>query len=178
MRMVTAELLLHPVRLRVVQALLGDRVLTTGELHAELPDVPTASLYRHVALLAGAGMLEVADEHRVRGAVERSYRLVPDAVSLGPERMRSLAADEHRRAFAVFTAGLLADYDRYLEGAGQQPDLGADGVSYRQLALWLADDEVPEFLREVREVLQRYAAAGPAEGRRRRMLTTVLMPAG
>src|SRR6185312_3636275 len=115
-RMVTAELLLHPVRLRVVQALLGDRVLTTGELHAELPDVPTASLYRHVALLAGAGMLEVADEHRVRGAVERSYRLVPDAVSLGPERMRSLAADEHRRAFAVFTAGLLADYDRYLEG--------------------------------------------------------------
>jgi hypothetical protein len=62
-RMVTAELLLHPVRLRVVQALLGDRVLTTGDLHAELPDVPTASLYRHVAVLAGAGVLEVAYEH-------------------------------------------------------------------------------------------------------------------
>jgi DNA-binding transcriptional ArsR family regulator len=176
--MVTTELLLHPVRLRVVQALLGDRVLTTGDLHAELPDVPTASLYRHVAVLAGAGMLEVVDEHKVRGAVERRYRLVPGAVSLGPERMGSLDADEHRRAFAVFATGLLADYDRYLERAGEQPDLGADGVSYRQLALWLADDEVPEFLREVREVLQRYAEAGPGEGRRRRVLTTVLLPAG
>jgi hypothetical protein len=103
---------------------------------------------------------------------------VPDAVSLGPERMRSLDTDGHRRAFAVFVAGLLSDYDRYLDGAGEQPDLGADGISYRQLALWLADDEVPEFLREVREVLQRYAAAGPAEGRRRRMFTTVLLPAG
>jgi len=149
-----------------------------GDLHGELPDVPTASLYRHVAVLAEAGMLEVAGEHKVRGAVERSYRLGLDAGSLGPERMRSLARDEHRRAFAVFAAGLMADYDRYLQGAGPQPDLGADGISYRQLALWLADDEVPEFLREVREVLQRYAAAGPAEGRRRRLLTTVLMPAG
>ena len=176
--MVTAELLLHPVRLRVVRALLGDRVLTTGDLHAELPDVPTASLYRHVAALVGAGVLEVADEHKVRGAVERSYRLVTEAASIGPDGALEVTSDGHRRAFAVFVAGLLADYDRYLEGAGQQPDLGADGVSYRHLALWLADDEVPEFLRDVREVLQRYAGAGPAEGRRRRVLTTVLLPAG
>jgi hypothetical protein len=48
--MTTADLLLHPVRLRIVQAFLGDRALTTGDLRAELPDVPPASLYRHVAL--------------------------------------------------------------------------------------------------------------------------------
>ena len=30
--MTTADLLLHPVRLRIVQAFLGDRALTTSEL--------------------------------------------------------------------------------------------------------------------------------------------------
>jgi Helix-turn-helix domain len=40
----SADLLLHPVRLRVVQAFLGDRALTTSELRSELPDVPAASI--------------------------------------------------------------------------------------------------------------------------------------
>jgi len=71
----TADLLLHPVRLRIVQAFLGDRALTTGELRAELPDVPPASLYRHIARLVDAGVLGVVSERRVRGAVERTYIL-------------------------------------------------------------------------------------------------------
>jgi hypothetical protein len=36
----SADLLLHPVRLRIVQAFLGDRALTTTQLRGELPDVP------------------------------------------------------------------------------------------------------------------------------------------
>ena len=73
--MASADLLLHPVRLRIVKAFLGDRALTTGQLAAELDDVPPGSLYRHVALLAKAGVLQVVAERRVRGAVERTYTL-------------------------------------------------------------------------------------------------------
>ncbi len=58
--MTSADLLLHPVRLRIVQAFLGDRALTTTELQAELPDVPAASLYRQVARLVDGGVLGVA----------------------------------------------------------------------------------------------------------------------
>ena len=52
-----ADLLLHPIRLRVVQAFLGDRALTTAGLRAELPDVPPASLYRHIGRLVDGGVL-------------------------------------------------------------------------------------------------------------------------
>src|SRR3712207_4096878 len=96
-RVATGDLLLHPVRLRIVQAFLGERALTTAELGAELDDVPTASLYRHVALLADAGVLTVAEERRVRGAAERRYRLVLEAASADPAGM---SADDHRRGFA------------------------------------------------------------------------------
>ena len=71
----SAELLLHPVRLRIMQAFLGDRALTTSQLSAELSDVPAASLYRHVARLVRANVLQVVAERQVRGAVERTYVL-------------------------------------------------------------------------------------------------------
>src|SRR5450432_1850225 len=74
----TIDLLLHPVRLRVVHAMSGGRTHTTSDLCARLPDVPKTTLYRHVGLLAEGGVLEVADEQRVHGAVERHYRLRRD----------------------------------------------------------------------------------------------------
>ena len=74
--MTTADLLLHPVRLRIVQAFLGDRALTTSDLAAELADIPPASLYRHVARLVDAGVLAVVGIFRQR-AKQRRQQSVP-----------------------------------------------------------------------------------------------------
>lgn len=172
--MATADLLLHPVRLRVVQAFLGDRTLTTTDLRAELPDVAPATLYRHVGVLAGAGVLEVVEERKVRGAVERSYRLVPAAASLGPEEAAGMTAEEHRRAFTTFVATLLADFDRYLDHG--DTDLARDGVGYRQAALWLTDEEFGRLVGDLRAVLRDAMANEPGGGRRRRLVTTVHLP--
>jgi hypothetical protein len=171
----TVDLLLHPVRLRVVQAFLGDRTLTVADLRAELPDVPAASLYRHVGLLAGAGVLTVVGERRVRGAAERSYRLDVTAASVGPEEAAGVGVEEHRRAFATFVAGLLADFDRYL--ARPDVDLGRDGVGYRQAALWLDDDEFAGLLADLRAAIGARLDQGPGGSRRRRLVSTVLLPA-
>lgn len=175
--MASADLLLHPVRLRIVQALLGHRALTTGELATELPDVPPATLYRQVAVLAGAGVLEVVGERKVRGAVERTYRLVLEAASVGAEEAAAMDVEQHRRAFATFVAALLADFDRYLDGSGGAPDLVGDGVGYRQAALWLTDEEFGILLAELQAAVMSRMANRPAAGRRRRVLSTVLLPA-
>src|SRR3712207_7822816 len=102
--MATADLLLHPVRLRIVQAFLGDRTLTTADLRTELPDVPPATLYRHVGVLAEAGVPTVVGERKARGAAERSYRLVTEAASGGPAGAAATSADVHRRALPTFVA--------------------------------------------------------------------------
>jgi hypothetical protein len=167
---VKANLLLHPIRLRIIQAFLGDRALTTGQLATELPDVPPGSLYRHVGLLVSAGVLSVASEHRVRGAVERSYVLQVAAA----EGDAAMSAEEHRRAFMAFVAGLLADFDRYLELG--EPDLARDGAGYRMAALWLSDAELAELLRELATVLEPRMGNAAAPGRRRRIVAGTLMP--
>lgn len=175
--MTTAELLLHPVRLRVVQALLGGRELTTAGLRTELADVPTATLYRHVGVLVGAGVLVVSRETRVRGAVERTYRLQVERAGVGPEEAATMSPTEHRAAFTAFVAGLLDVFDRYLDG--DDVDLGRDLVGYRQVALEATDAELERLLAAVRAAVAQTGAGttgGPAAGRRRRLLTTVLIP--
>lgn len=175
--MATADLLLHPVRLRIVQAFLGDRTLTTADLRSELPDVPAATLYRHVGVLAEAGVLAVVGERRVRGAAERSYRLVTEAASVGAADAAAMSVDEHRRAFATFVAALLADFDRYADAAaGPGLDPAADGVGYRQLALWLDDEEFTELVTELRAVLTARMALEPDGVRRRRIVSQVFLP--
>ncbi|HEY2239285.1 MAG TPA: helix-turn-helix domain-containing protein [Streptosporangiaceae bacterium] len=172
--MATADLLLHPVRLRIVQAFLGDRALTTSQLAAELSDVPAASLYRHVARLVDAGVLAAVAERRVRGALERTYELRLDATAIGPDELAAMTADEHRQAFVAFVAGLLGDFDRYL--ARGDIDFQRDGAGYRLGAFWLDDAEYEELLAELNQVLLSRLPNQPRPGRRRRLIGSVLLP--
>jgi len=173
--MASADLLLHPVRLRIVQAFLGDRSLTTSQLAAELDDVPVGSLYRHVGMLAKAGVLHVAAEQRVRGAVERTYILRQAAAQLNADEVAAMTADDHRHAFMAFVAGLLVEADRYL--ATGKPDPARDGAGYRMAALWLSDAELSEFLRDLASIIQPRLANPPAKTRRRRVVAGVILPA-
>jgi hypothetical protein len=171
----SADLLLHPVRLRIVQAFLGERALTTGELRDELPDVPAGSLYRHVARLVDGGVLAVVAERRVRGALERTYVLRNSAARLGVKEVAAMSRDEHRQAFLAFVAGLIGDFDRYL--ARDEVDPLRDGASYNLAAMWLDDAELAELARELYIVLEPRLAHQPGPGRRRRLLATVMLPA-
>lgn len=171
--MASADLLLHPVRLRIVKAFLGDRALTTTDLGAELADVPAGSLYRHVARLAKEGVLQVVAERRVRGTVERTYALRLLAARMGPAEAAAMSPDEHEQAFLAFVAGLLADFDRYLAAT---PDLVRDGVSYNVGAMWLSDEEHAALLRELAMVIQPRLANAQRKGRRRRMVYSVFLP--
>jgi Helix-turn-helix domain len=171
----SADLLLHPVRLRIVKAFLGDRALTTAQIVAELDDVPAGSVYRHVARLAGAGVLQVVAERRVRGAVERTYTLRLFAAQISPGEVAAMTPDDHAHAFTAYVAGLLADFDRYL--ASVEFDPVRDGAAYRVAAMWLSDGEYAELVRELVGVLQPRLSHAPAKGRRRRLVYTVVLPA-
>lgn len=172
--MASADLLLHPLRLRIVQAFLGDRELTTGQLLAELDGVGPATLYRQVATLARAGVLQVVGERQVRGTVERTYALSVQDAQLGEDDLRGMTGEDHRRAFMAFLAGLLADVDRYIDTG--DVDLERDGAGYRTVGLWLTADELMAMVSEIGAAVQARAGLGPAPGRTRRLLSTVLIP--
>jgi Helix-turn-helix domain len=170
----SADLLLHPARMRIVQAFLGDRALTTNQLRSELPDVPAGSLYRHVAKLVAGGVLNVVGERRVRGAVERTYVLRTSAARLNLDEVAKMTPDELRHTFLAFVAWLISDFDRYLARGDVDPI--RDGADFRVAGMWLDDTEFMDLLQELMRVLQPRVANPPKPGRKRRILTTVLLP--
>ncbi|MFF0154521.1 helix-turn-helix domain-containing protein [Micromonospora sp. NPDC005203] len=171
--MATADLLLHPVRMRILQTLFDTDPLTTTQLRERLPDVPPATMYRHIAVLVEAGVLEVVDERRVRGTVERSYRVRQDQGTVSPAARAAMTLDDHRRAYTTFVASLLGDFDRYL--AHEHADPHRDGVVYRQAAVWLTDEEFATMVAEIEHAVVSRTGNTRA-GRTRRVVSLVVVP--
>ncbi|MCK2239066.1 MULTISPECIES: helix-turn-helix domain-containing protein [unclassified Crossiella] len=170
----TLELLAHPVRLRIVHAMSGGRELTTAQLCARLPDTSKAMVYRHVDLLATAGILEVAEERRVRGAVERRYRLRHDRAAVDAEAVAAATSEDHRRVFATAMAVLVAEFNAYLDRENSNPT--ADLVGYRQHAVWLSREELEEMIGELRRVLLPRLTNQPAADRAQYLLSPIMFP--
>lgn len=168
------ELLMHPVRLRVVHALSGGHTRTVAELCTRMPDVSQATVYRQVGVLVEGGLLEVAEERRVHGAVERRYRLHRARATIRPEAGASMSLAEHRETFAAAVAVLVAEFNAYLDRDDAQPY--RDGVGYRQLSLWLNRRELAGLQRELGRLIQGVRDNKPGPGRRQYLVSPIVFP--
>jgi DNA-binding transcriptional ArsR family regulator len=177
------DLILHPIRMRLILALGAGVPMAAAQLLERMPDVPPATLYRHLTVLRQGGIITFADEpgpretgeRRTRGAVERRFVLRAGAASLAPEDLASATPDDHLRWFASFLASLLGSFSRYV-GAGV-PDLARDGVGYREVVLQLSDDELVQMSIALNTALMPFVANVPGNGRTARLFATVLLPA-
>ena len=172
----TLDLLLHPVRMRIVYAMSGGVTRTTSDLLARMPDISKATVYRHVSLLAEAGVLEVVSEQRVHGAVERRYRLYRPRAIIDPDAAASMTLEEHRHGFAAAMAALVAEFNTYLDQDHADPT--GDKVGYRQIPLWLSKDELAELISQIRTILVSKMDNQPGPGRRLHLLSPILFPMG
>jgi DNA-binding transcriptional ArsR family regulator len=172
--MATADLLLHPVRMRILQALFDADPLTTSQLRDRLPDIAPATMYRHIAVLADGGVLEVVEEKRVRGTVERSYRVREEHGAVDPAARAAMTREDHLRAFTTFAASLMADFDRYLARKDANPTL--DGVVYRQAAVWLTEEEFAAMVEEIESAVVARMGNARDDGRIRHVISLVVVP--
>jgi DNA-binding transcriptional ArsR family regulator len=170
----TIELLLHPLRLRIVHAMSGGRVLTTAQLRARMPDVSKATMYRQVSLLSDGGILEVDGEQQVGGTVERRYRLCQTSAVISAETAASASLDDYRRAFATAMTALLGEFNAYLDRGNADP--AADAVGFRQHALWLSSSERDELIGDMRNAVVPHLQNEPAPDRRHHLLSPILFP--
>jgi DNA-binding transcriptional ArsR family regulator len=170
------DLVLHPVRMRIMNALSGSPGLTSLQLAGRLSDVPQATLYRQISRLARAGLLQVLEERPVRGTVEKVYVLNRSAPAhVDPQGFSQLSKEDHLRFFNAFTVALLDEFSRYLNHT-PQVDPVADGVGYTQVVLTMSDAELAEFAHTVNLALLPYLAAEDAPGRKKRIFSTIMIP--
>jgi hypothetical protein len=143
-------------------------------LFASLPDVSKATVYRQVSILVKGGLLDVVGQRRVRGAVERSYRLHDARLTIDREAAEAMSIADHRQGFAAAITALIADFNTYLDREGADPV--ADSVSYAQAPVWLTDRELGRLISEIRRIITANTDNMPRPDRRLYVFSPILFP--
>ncbi len=167
------DVLMHPVRMRIMVALAGQH-LTAQQLMTRLPGVPQATLYRHLAILTQQQVLKVVEERAVRGTVEKVYAMNGTNALLRPEDLAGMSSEEHLSTFMIFLVSLLDEFQRYVASEGA--DFVADGAGYRATPFFLSDKEYQSAAAEMNAVLEPYLENSPSAERRRRLFATIVIP--
>ena len=160
-----AEVVMNPVRQRIFQYFLLHETGTVKELRKALPDVPSASLYRHIRILSDHAILMVVDENRIRGTIESVYRLNKDALA---------TEDEGGNAVQMSLLGICASFARYFAGGNVDPQ--RDMLLLTNCTLLLTDEEFSGFLSEINEIALKYMKAEVTESSKTRQITLISAP--
>ncbi len=169
-----ADLILHPIRMRILMALSEGRK-TSQQLVYELGDVPQATLYRHIARLAKAKIIQVVEERQIRGNLEKVYAMEEHMGTISAEEALHFSKDDHLRYFIAFTTSLVDDFSRYLQHR-QTIDLATDNIAFQKFPLELNDKELKLISEKINAAFKQYSNNQPGEGRRRRIISFVIMP--
>jgi DNA-binding transcriptional ArsR family regulator len=170
----TYDLLLHPVRMGIVQNLIGDRKLTAQQMAEQLPHVPQATLYRHLNKLLEAGIIAVLEEKPVRGTVEKVYGLVTESMQAINEEAVHASREDHKRYFFTYMIGLMDDLEHYFQAGSV--DMIKDGLSYRRGKYYMTDEEYSAFIGDLANTFGKVIKNGPAPGRKARTIGLVMIP--
>lgn len=173
------DLLVHPIRLRIIQTL-GQDHLTTQELARRLPDVPVSSLYRHLQLLRRGKVLDVVESRQVNGIEEKVYAIT-GRTHLGPEEMAQLSGDEHVKYFATYLLTLLQNFAGYIGSAQDEDgrvDLAADYAGYTEVIYYADEAELQAFQAALGAALRPMIENKATAERRRYRMAIIAHPTG
>lgn len=166
-----AKVVLHPVRLRIVQQL-GGRNRTTAQLREALPDIPQATLYRHVAALLDAEVVAVVDERRSRGAIERTLALGDRMAAIDHAELSAMSSAQLSTAFLAFLGDVTGDFDRFL---GADSPEARELVGFARTPLYVSREDLATIQAGLAELLTPYLTERE-DGQQRVNLATILLP--
>lgn len=176
-----AELIVHPLRLRIIQAL-GSEQLTASEISAALPDAPRSSIYRHLRLLLEGGMIQVAETRLVNGIQEKVYAMARSAFLRG-EDVAGLSAAQHEQMFAIWMATAMQSFTAFLQRSTAEhgrPELATDMAGYTEAVFYATDEEMAALSNALNGALLPFIGRQPlseaGSRRRKRKLATITHP--
>lgn len=152
-----AEILMHPVRIKISQALMRNKEsgLTPLEMVKIIQDVPQATLYRHIQMLLDAGVIKVINEKKVRSVTEKYYALNEDAARLDSTDWKTTKMEEKISFISYYQLSLLSQYQNYLSSLEHKSN-SEDRATFSLLELNIEEEEFENFQRELNDLMLKY----------------------
>lgn len=168
------DLLMNPVRMKIIQSLLIGKKMTVQRIGERMSETPQATLYRHLNKLLKSGVIEVVEENQIRGTVEKVYGLAGNFMAKTNEQMLSLTSEEHSKYFFTFLMNLMEEFDQYINQESR--DMMKDGVMYRKAEMYMNDEEFKEYMTGLSALMSRYINNEPSSDRKLRTFGSIIIP--
>lgn len=158
---------MNSTRQRIMQVIMTKKEATSAEIGEELPDVPRASLYRHIKVLLDAKVIVVVREAFKRGSVEKTY-------AIASQMPYEDSNEEYNSLIQSALMGLQGEFHRYF--CGENPDPQRDLLTVGSASLVMSDEEMKDFITAYGELIRKYMPNKPVEGRKVRKVTLIVSP--
>lgn len=159
--------------MRIIAVLTG-QTLSPAQISERMPDIPQATLYRHIKKLEQGEVLQIAERRPVRGVDERFFTLVPESARFSREEFATIPPEDHERYFAILTGAMNGALSRYVRQADY--DTTQDGMTYFQAVLNLTDEQAQQFRLDLIGLIERAARDGGGPGSRKRVIGAAVIP--
>ena len=168
-----ADLILHPARAKIIQAL-AQKQLTIQELSDELPDLPKSSIYRHMRVLLKGSIVRVAGSRLVKGTPENLYEMAQPA-HLNQEDLAAMTPADYQRYFAMFAATQLDEFAAYVHSA-PQVNFEQDFAGFSQAIFWAGPEELLKLMQDLQALILPLAQNPPGGERRPHKMAIITHP--
>ena len=172
-----SDLIMHPVRFRIMRAIGRDKV-TTQDISDRLPDVPKSSIYRHLKMLLDGNMVMVAETRTVNGIQEKQYQLAQRPY-LAAADVQNLSADEHIEMFTTYIMTVLQGYAAYVDNAVAtkgKVDMLTDRVGFTEVEFYASLAEFDQLQIDIQTAVAQLINNQAGNGRKKRKLSFVTHP--
>ena len=161
------EIILNPVRMRIIQELAVRQSMTSMELCDKISDVPRTTMYRHINTLLDNDILSVISEKKIRGSLERTFVL-----NVGEITKHNTLEKASQNALA-FMMNRYTRFHSYF--SGERPDPAKDKIFLNNTIMMMNDNEFDLFLSELRGLLIKYNFEAQ-DGRKARDISIISAP--
>lgn len=159
--MTKLELIMHPIRFRIMQVL-SSRQLSEADIAHHLTDIPASLVARHVAMLLEAGTLTQLPDGR--------YGIAAGGDTFDADDISEITPEQYTAYFGVFANGLIQNFAGYVKATGG----GTDSEMYFDEYFYMSDDEYGEFINDVLALFAKTQNTQPERGKKRRKFAVIM----
>lgn len=154
------EILMHPVRIKICQALLRNRDhgLTPLEMVKMLKDVPQATLYRQIQILVDASIISIIQEKKVKSVSEKYYAINENEIKIDGAEWSQVSTEEKLNYISYYQLLLMTQYKDYLEKL-EEENSREDRSTFSVVELKIDENHFTQFQNELNELMTKYFRA-------------------
>lgn len=162
---------INPVKMKIFYEVSLLKQATAKELASKTPDIPQATLYRHLKKMTEDGVLIVAKERPIRNITEKIYEIAPD---LDKDVQKIVSENDGLGYFLLFQQymfGLQAEF-----GQRENINITEDGSGFHVAPFYATSKEVQELARKIVDVIKPYMENQPTMERQLRNIGMIYTP--